>query len=140
MKKVMMLVIGGILVSLVAVNPLWAADNTRDPTFADYPVLEIYTGPPAKVDFSSDPGAKSFRTHLREGIREGANFAGSYTIVSWGCGTSCEMHAILNTKNGKYLHSFNSSGEVDYRVNSRLLILDETEYYLWNGKTMERVR
>ncbi len=149
MNKPMMVMIGGILFNLIALNPMWAADNHRTPTFSGYPVQEIYTGPPAKVDFSSDPGAKTFRTHLREGIREGANFAGSYTIVSWGCGTSCQMHAILSTKTGKVLHWFDTCGGEKYWMDSRLLIVNpdsneefgcKTEYYLWNGKTMERVK
>lgn len=41
-----------------------------------------------------------FRTKITEGAQEGPNFAGHYTITTWGCGTGCVQFAIINAKTG----------------------------------------
>jgi hypothetical protein len=114
-------------------------------SFDDYPVKTIYRGKPAKVDLSSHPNGKMYRTTLRDGMSEGVNFAGSYTVTSrGGCGISCEIIMIVNTKTGKIIGDLSSCGHVDYNENSRLLIVNppdeeegwpyplacQTEYYL----------
>src|SRR5438105_1150903 len=34
---------------------------------------------------------------------DGPNFAGHYTVVTWGCGTECQMHAILDGRTGQFI-------------------------------------
>src|SRR5262245_22010135 len=71
-----------------------APAELRRPDFARYAVTERFRGTPAVPDLASAKDARRFRTVLRDGARKGPNFAGSFTIVSWGCGTSCQSHAI----------------------------------------------
>lgn len=78
-----------------------SAEEHRYPVPSDYPATEIFKGIPAKVDLNSDDQAHSFRTRLRQGAKEGPNFAGHYTLVFWGCGSSCQMFAVVDAKTGK---------------------------------------
>jgi hypothetical protein len=133
--------------------PCYATDKvTKMPNFKDYVVNEIYTSKPAAVDLSSSPSAKMFKTRLTEGIKKGVNFAGAYTIVSWGCGTNCSTSAILETKTGKVLAWFVSCGAEQYEKDSKLLIINptgngrisypdgcKTEYYIWDGSKLTKI-
>ena len=112
------------------------AQQKTVPRFEDYPAA-IYTGKIAPVNLRSGRRARIFRTVLREGLREGANCAGHYALVSFGCGTSCTISAIVDVSNGrvffpKALDGWNNhigenwgvSGDEDVvqcRANSRLL-------------------
>jgi len=68
------------------------------PQFRDYPA-EPYSGPSAPVILAT-PDEVNFRTRLREAVRQPANFAGSYSLALWGCGTSCVTGAAVNLKTG----------------------------------------
>ena len=73
------------------------------PKFEDFPAPPVTTDQTfvaAKVDLQSHPKANQYRTHLREAVRRGANFAGRYTLVSWGCGSNCLTVAIIDTTTG----------------------------------------
>jgi hypothetical protein len=64
-----------------------------------------------------------FRTVLREGVREGANFAGHYALVSFGCGTACMISAIVDVRNGRVffpraLDGWNTRTGEDWGVSS----------------------
>ncbi len=131
------------------------------PRFVDYPVKDSFKGKPAVIDFKNNRQAWRFRTVIREGVNKRANFAGHYTLVYWGCGTSCQRYAIVNLKNGKVylpagLLGLASYGFI-YRINSRLLIIDpidstimndfdnkipdwlSTRYYLWDGDKLTKI-
>ena len=41
-----------------------------------------------------------FRTVIRNGASQGPNFAGHYTLVMWGCGSSCRQFAIVDALTG----------------------------------------
>ena len=62
--------------------------------------IEAYTGEPVPVNFESNPDAKLFRTTITNQVEEGANFAGHYTVATWGCGTSCTGYAIVDVMTG----------------------------------------
>lgn len=43
-----------------------------------------------------------FRTRLKWAVdNQKPNFAGHYILTTWGCGTSCIMGAVINSKTGK---------------------------------------
>jgi hypothetical protein len=52
------------------------------------------------------------------------NFNCHYKIVSWGCGTGCQMILVINILNGKVIKSFTSSLGYEFDPMSRLLILN----------------
>lgn len=74
------------------------------PEFKSFPAPFENIRSPAPLDVTSDPVARRFRTALRNGMQNGANFAGHYAIVTWGCGTACQDWAIVDVKTGQ-VHS-----------------------------------
>jgi len=76
------------------------------------------------IDFSSHPDALKFKTNLIEGVKGGPNFAGHYTIVSWGCGTMCQSVAIVDNKNGAVYFPITSELGIDFRIDSNLLTVN----------------
>jgi len=75
--------------------------------FEQYKVLDEFSGTPASLDFSSDPGALHFQTRITDGYNayDPSNrrniFAGHYIFTMWGCGTSCKGGVIVDLKDGK---------------------------------------
>ena len=107
------------------------------PKFGDYSVANAYRGKSAKVDLKSHPQAWTFRTMLREGNSRPPDFAGYYTLVSWGCGTACQQNALIDARDGKvYFGPVTSLGS-RYQLTSRLLVANAPEeianYYLSGG-------
>jgi hypothetical protein len=128
------------------------------PRFEDYPVA-AETVRPAPVNLKGNPEARRFRTMLREGAADGPNFAGHFTIVDWGCGTSCVNWAVVDATTGKVhfdpatevvsaVHVFTDQS-LNFRQDSRLLVVlgapheDEKRegitYLLWDGKGFKRL-
>lgn len=136
------------------------------PRFEGYRVGAQSQRAPATVAISSAE-ARQFRTKLREGAAKGPNFAGHYTIVAWGCGSSCDDWAIVDAVSGRvtFIDDLRaiSGTHVDpekiggpeylglrFRRDSNLLIVvgapreDESRegiaYYKWDGKSLDRLR
>jgi hypothetical protein len=138
----------------------------RLPAFGDYPARDSFAGRPAPVRLRTRRD-REFRTRLREGAAEGPNFAGSYTVVYWGCGSGCAQVAVVDAKTGlvywpplRYADiPAPAEGEygrpgyvygVGYRRDSRLLVLTDTHYdrdgsytayfYVFDGRGFRLVR
>jgi hypothetical protein len=69
------------------------------PRFSDFPVQSTYRGRPAPAQLTSRFDHR-FQTVIRKGADEGPNFAGHYTVVIWGCGTSCAQFVIVDASSG----------------------------------------
>src|SRR5262245_15198460 len=94
-------------------------------SFQQYTV-PVYRGPAAKPNFKSLPDSLQFRTRIREGFKNGVNFAGHYAIVPFGCGTYCLMGFLIDVESGRILNiplggEENYALGLDYRPTSRLL-------------------
>jgi hypothetical protein len=70
------------------------------PTFDQFVVRDSFSGQPAKPILRT-PRDRLFRTMIRNGAAKGPNFAGHYTIVYWGCGTSCIQAVVVEAKGGR---------------------------------------
>jgi hypothetical protein len=144
------------LVVAIATDVLGASvgDPLPNPPFEEYSVVDSFKGRPAPVDLSSDPKARRYRTMLREGAAEGPNFAGHYTVVTWGCGTECQVHSIVDARTGRvYMFPFVTGYDLAFRRDSRLLVADavdecldpqligpdESTWYVWNEHTLKRI-
>ena len=151
-------------------NTIRTADVPPDaPTFTQYAVHEKFSGKPAAPDVKSHSRSRLFRTMIRLGAKQGPNFAGHYTLVFWGCGTSCRQLAIVNAKNGKVFHpsnlgmtggssiayeefeELNGDDElVRFRRDSKLLMVigdineDESQrgisWFVWDREQLKRIR
>jgi len=155
--------IASLFISLLAANG-FAQRQQPTPRFEDF-AAPVYKGRRAPVNLSSAKGAASFRTRLREGAREGVNFAGHYTLVQWGCGAGCVDVAILDARTGTVYFPEELSGfpvyfwsddddALRFKPNSRLLILSGASaseansdnpktglyYYEWAGARLRLVK
>lgn len=100
-----------------------AIEEPTIPSYEDFPVDGIYTEKPAPVDFMGYESAREFKTVITQQAAEGPNFAGHYTIVSWGCGSSCQQNAIVDARTGLIVaYDLLTTGGTEYRLDSRLLI------------------
>ena len=95
--------------------------------FDRFPAGEVYRGVLAMPDFEGrDREFKDFRTRIRNGIREGTNFASRYKVIQFGCGTGCSFVVVADVSTGR-VYSFPHGGEYDqmlqleYRVSSNLV-------------------
>ncbi len=88
-----------------------AEDETNPPTptiktrpipaeFARYPGAPVFNAKPALPVLDSR-AKRRFRTVLRNGSQEAANFNGHHRLVIWGCGMNCIGWAIVNQRNGQ---------------------------------------
>ena len=142
----------------------WAqATGGRFPRFQDYPTSYTFTGKPGlpKLVYPAD---RLFRTQIRDGAAKGPNFAGSYSIVEWGCGSSCVSIAVVDAKSGEvYAAPFRTLGygsvlkyadvseenydPLEYKLNSRLLVVRgcpedrncASYFYEWTGSTFKLI-
>lgn len=125
------------------------------PSFTQYRVTQRYTGRPAAVNLNT-PQARRFRTVLTNGARRGPNFAGQYTVVTWGCGTECQQVAIVDARTGRvYMTGITASLGVKHQLNSRLLVVNppeeiaqlspeyarriSTRYYVWENNRLRQI-
>jgi hypothetical protein len=83
---------GFLLVAMLAADDL--------PKFKDYPAGRIYQSPAAAVRLTT-PTMREFRTRLREGGKQPADFAGHYKFAIWGCGSNCASGAIIDLVMGQ---------------------------------------
>lgn len=101
--------------------------------FDDFQVEKIDHNKYADLDLKSNKNANNFRTTLREGFSsDTANFAGHYSFISWGCGSPCQNSLVIDRKTGKIYDSPGASLGYEFRVNSKLLIVnppDESGFY-----------
>ena len=74
----------------------FAISNLKDPN------LKTSAKSITMPDFEGrDKSARMFRTRIRDGLAEGANFNGHYSFITFGCGTSCVMSYITDTRTRK---------------------------------------
>lgn len=141
--------------------------TSSDPAFAKYKV-RVEKLKPVTVDLKSHKNARMYRTNLREAAKGGVNFAGHYTIATWGCGTNCTESGIIDQRNGRVSFPRELAGvgnglaawseELDtlvFKPGSNLLIVNGLvggsdlnyanpkqgiHYLLWNGSTLREVK
>ena len=133
------------------------------PAFAEFPAV-VRPGPPAAIHLRTAQDRR-YRTILGTAAAAGPNFAGHYTIASWGCGSACVQWAIIDAVSGRVTwpaglstvsaaHLGGPSPDdmlpLRFRPDSRLLLVlgapgeDETRegiaYYQWTGQALRRLR
>jgi hypothetical protein len=124
------------MMRLAALAVIIAAGNAAAaqdaPSFADYPGAAAFHGRNAAPILATSD-ARHFRTTIRDGAQEKPNFDGHYIVTSWGCGTDCEMGAIIDAISGNVVSlpvvagspegADAASTHFDYRLESRLLVM-----------------
>ena len=87
-------------------------------------------------------------------MAKGPNFAGTYTVVMWGCGSGCQSSVIVDAKTGKiYSPGLGTERGLCFRMDSSLIIADpitekymedvptrsKTVYYQWDGNKLKLI-
>jgi len=101
------------------------AAQQRLPSFEAHQVDDSFQGPGTAPITTSSKLGKMYRTRLRDGAKKGPNFAGHFTLVAWGCGSSCQEWAIVDARTGQVFDwLLRSTAGAEFYPNSRLVILD----------------
>lgn len=119
------------------------------PQFDDFPATKVGTW---RSDVQLiDAKSRRFGSILRSAARRDVNFAGHYILASWGCGTSCVMAAVIDTKTGSVTWlpftvccwNIQITEPLEFRPESRLLIVhgsrdekgagDDLHFYEFQG-------
>lgn len=66
-------------------------------------ITEPYNITPKYPDFDKKRGVSNFKTVISRAIESGANFAGYYTVATWGCGTDCFGYSIIDLRTGEII-------------------------------------
>lgn len=117
------------IVTSVALLTSSTYSQEKPPLPEDYPVRKsaIFKGTPARPLLDSKR-ARLYRRVLRQGAKEGPNFAGRYTIVTWGAGLGVFSMAVVDANSGKvYFPPFKTVGNTAYGMP----LLDKGENPAW---------
>ena len=92
--------------------------------FERYMVTDYYSGKIAALDMSYYEHPKDVKDYILANYNQvrKPNFAGHYILFNWGCGSPCQMNAIVDAINGKTMATFSTSLGVDFRADSYLII------------------
>jgi hypothetical protein len=135
-----------------------ALPASATPSFEDFAV-PAWHGPRAAAVVLGSENARRYRTRLKGAFEEGPNFAGRFTIVIWGCGTSCAVLAVIDQGTGEVFFSpavafgdwamwETEDYGFHYQTGSRLLELSGCingtdhcgrHYYEWSGSDFRLV-
>ncbi len=144
-----------VVVVIALANPIARGTDKYAYAFDQFAVSKIFRGTPARPRLES-VWARTYRTRIKEEVSEhGANFAGHYTLATWGCGAGCVSFAIVDVASGKVfdppfevLTTADEAGNffegLVFKPDSALLIASGcpqekdcgTRYYRWNGQKL----
>ena len=103
--------------------------------FSDFPVNLIQAKKSnIKINTNDNSFTKQYESMIKQTFeKEEVNFAGKYVVNYWGCGSNCAVGIAINGQNGKLVKLPDGDGGYDFKVNSRLLIInppDSLNYYI----------
>ena len=100
---------------------------TSWPKPEDWPAPEPYTMLLRPPDVRP-PDAREFRTVLRAAATRPVDFAAYYTVVTWGCGSNCQVLALIDRRTGRVLFpDLPLALGASYAKESSLLIVNPPE-------------
>jgi hypothetical protein len=143
---------------LILVFALTGTASSQRWPFQDYPA-KVFQGTPSRPKLET-PLARKHATIIRREAKRGANFAGHYRVIAWGCGTSCAVYVIVDERTGTVFEPLEISKGVDlgvsapqFRVDSTLMIVAncpspeiyglqscERKFYIWGGSQMRLIK
>lgn len=94
--------------------------------FEDYPVIEQYLGGVAQIDFTNHELLEEFSSVMQASLNDfGVNFAGKYSVITWGCGVDCQNSTVIDVSNGEIVeYGLITAYGLSYSPDSRLLIIN----------------
>lgn len=124
------------------------------PTFEAFGTSDTLSGTPAMPDFAGDSIPPRLHELIGDAAQGGPNFAGTFSIVTWGCGSQCQSHVVIDRRTGRMISDTLldfSCHEPEFRLNSTLVIVapdtatfgpcsdGPTRYFRWIGDHFEPV-
>jgi hypothetical protein len=114
-------------VSLCIISCIPTTASAQDPSADQYRVEKTYSGKTKLPQFKGrDKTFREFRTVIGDGMKDGVNFAGEYSVIQYGCGAGCSFAVIADNRTGE-VFSFPRGGEsnmyltLQYARDSRLI-------------------
>ncbi|RSK41345.1 hypothetical protein [Mangrovimonas spongiae] len=125
-------------------------------SFKDFPA-DVFKGQLADPDFSTNPDVKSFITRIKNECANGINFAGHYTLVTWGCGSTCQSGVLVDRKTGKIFSGVDTSLGSKFKKDSKMIIKNvgaintttnlievcaycEVSHHIWTGTMFKKIK
>ena len=109
------------LALLVLLNAACALATACPPTFGMYRSADWKGG--QAQPWLDTPARRMFRTRIGDGARSGDPFADRYRLAVWGCGSSCQQAALIDTRSGQVLPVPDSTLAYAVQPGSRLLVV-----------------
>ena len=132
-----------ILAMAFCIGATSAATAGENPKFSAYPATAKFQGTPAAAKLKGLTIPARWQLLVREMAKKGPNFAGAYTVVTYGCGTGCQVVLVIDARTGK-IHSTPEPATYGtaHRRDSRLLVFNadpvhklKVKYYVFkDGK------
>jgi hypothetical protein len=124
-------------VLLGGVTGATASGQAPKPRFNDYRAGAPYAGPCAVPLLQRGTNAWQYRSQIRRIAAQKPNFAGHYSVGTWGCGSECLHYAIVDAQTGKVYYNQSQQCDwtfgltyrditkpIEFHLSSRLFILD----------------
>lgn len=77
---------------------------------SDDETITLLEGAPKYPDYSFELEASRFQSVINKAVDSETNFAGHYTVATWGCGTDCFGYAVVDLLSGEVV-TFNPANE-----------------------------
>jgi hypothetical protein len=106
----------------------WPTQSAYLHQFEDYATSATFVGTPATPDFSTNSKAERYRTVITEAAAAGPNFAGTYIVAEWECGSACQGAAIVDARSGT-IYEYGIIGAYGFRylVDSALFVVNPSD-------------
>lgn len=102
--------------------------------FNEFPAAQTSPSKAKSPDYADSPSMKKNKTKIQKRYTGAANFAGTYQVLTWGCGTGCLTGVLVDTRNGK-IHKLpelgaNNCGRASEHAKDDRLIIKKTSRLL----------
>lgn len=102
--------------------------------FSDYPATLQNNSKGKSPDYAGNPAMKKNQANIRKRYTGAPNFAGTYQVLTWGCGTGCLTGVLVDTRNGKIYElpelAANNCGRASEHAKDDRLIIRKTSRLL----------
>ncbi|PSO44371.1 MAG: hypothetical protein BRC22_02635 [Parcubacteria group bacterium QH_9_35_7] len=96
--------------------------------FEDFDDIQKFQGKISEVNFATGTRSWKVSSTISEVVKRGPTFAGKYAVATWVCGQECQQSTIVDVSNGEIIvDGIRSVYDVDYRINSKLFVVNPTE-------------
>jgi hypothetical protein len=102
--------------------------DVRRGTSTDSKIVYYEGEPAAELDLSIFPEAEAHQSVIRAALRKGPNFAGSFSVAEWGCGASCQGHAVTDVETGLVVaYGLQTEYGITFALDSTLMVTNPIE-------------